>query len=338
MSKFVYLLILIIPTIGHGFEYKPTQAYSRGGTTLTFKNNYTNQILNNPSLLSDNDRFFLEINATADLSSDSLELIKNQPELVPGQYESTLDPYFGTYNRANAYGSGAIGYKNFALLPYMKSGNAEINLTNKVFPEAFYSLIIDTSHYLAYGQKVNKNLSLGASVGLVKREIQEGTAEALNFDAGIKENKTSSEVINSNLSLNYNFLNKLNSSAHFSILNLNNPKFTDDNVIGSWGGELKRKYNMGFKSEYKDFSLGVELQDMFSSTLLANKTHLGLEYKLSDYFSLSTGLNQGYLSYGANLKIWRVMEINFASYELNRYQFYRSSSRQYSINISLGWL
>lgn len=339
MSKSSGLLILLLLSTSqsYAFEYKPTKAYSRGGTTLTFKNNYASQILNNPSLLTENDGFFLEISATADASTDALQLIKDQPELVPGQYESALDPYFGTYNKVNAYASSVIGYKNFSFMPYMKSGNAEINLTNKVFPEAFYSLIMDTSHYVAYGQKVNKNLSVGLSVGLVKREIQEGVVETLNFEAGLLEKKSSSEVINSNLALNYNFLNQYNSAFNFSVLNLNNPKFTNETVIGSWDNQLKRKYNLGFKSELSKFSLGVELQDMFSSTLIANKTHLGLEYKVNNFISLSTGLNQGYLTYGANLKLWRVMEINFASYELNRYQYYRSPSRQYSVNVSLGW-
>lgn len=337
----IYAIILLFSSSAFGYEYKNTEALGRGGTHLSLPTNPATSLFVNPANLIHQQNFRFEISVFADSSNDAMKIIENTPELTPGQYQSTLDPYFGTYNHIQAEVMPTISYRGWSLLPYSVMGKGEINLTNKVFPEAKASIFLDYGSFLGKGFKVSDNLDMGLSLGYVTRTLHEGNISTLDFSEGVKQSKTTGHAFTSNLGANYKFNNSANSVISGSILNINQPSFFDRPALGTWGNELRRTVNLGYSSNLGSFDqvrVAVEMKNIFGNELFLNRVHTGLEYQPLSFLKLQAGLNEGYLSMGASLKVWKLLQIDVASYGENAYQYYRKESRNLSVNVSLGWL
>jgi|GEM_PF-6526821 len=94
-----------------------------------------------------------------------------------------------------------------------------------------------------------------------------------------------------------------------------------------------------FRSE-QNFLIAIDVKDILSQhePYLLTKLHMGVMWRYSELVSLSTGINQGYPTFGLGLA-YKFIEFQFAHYavELSRTGQSRPSQRN-SILLRLGWL
>ncbi len=94
-----------------------------------------------------------------------------------------------------------------------------------------------------------------------------------------------------------------------------------------------------FRSE-QNFLIAIDLKDILSQhePYLLTKLHMGVMWRYSDLVSLSTGLNQGYPTFGLGLA-YKFIELQFAHYavELSKTGQSRPSKRN-SLLLRVGWL
>ncbi len=105
---------------------------------------------------------------------------------------------------------------------------------------------------------------------------------------------------------------------------------------------IKTSYNGGIALIYDagknaHFNFAFDLRHNFESIPFAKMTHVGLEYK-HRFFSLRTGLSQGYFSYGASFELLPHTKVHFTSYadELGS-GWHQSAQRYYLMQLSIGF-
>ncbi len=114
----------------------------------------------------------------------------------------------------------------------------------------------------------------------------------------------------------FQFLRKVSPDTTFSVgsslTDIGSTKFSDSRTLS-----IPMAVNLGVgvktKLESATFSLGMDFKNLFLSTALSNKFHVGAEADLG-FISLQAGLNQLNATYGAGFNFWlvRISALSFA--------------------------
>lgn len=310
------LVILTILTTGFSSHADyDAQSFIKGGSYLTSNHSLNNTIINSPSLLSDREKFNLEIKISLRASEDAYKLSQMDTNIAPGTYEQTFGPLFRTTNNAFGIGSAGIGWKGFGV-SYFANAYAEALLNNPVYPNAKAKIWIDEGYVVGYGSNINK-VTYGVSYSKFLRKEQISSADVLNYEDGVVESKRDGFYEVYNFSIGYNFTSNLK---------------TIFNYKKDWNE--KDRYFIGSSYKFNSFNFHVEGHDLQNNNV-ENSLHYGMDYKLS-ILKLSVGMNQNYPTYGAGID-FKHFNLTVGYGGMNIYEQYRRPYNNYLMNLSFGY-
>lgn len=293
-------LLMLLPLTLYAAEsdikYRTAARMGKGGVSIATKSDLSTSMFFNPAFLSEQDDFSAEIlNPTADTGINSLSILQKNPRPAPGNYYSTISPYFGNSVGATASVAPTLGYKGFALIPAFSLVHGMAELRDPVFTNANGFFTVDFGAGIGKGFKLTENLSVGASLFYIRRLSMNEEADVLSAFNKPKPNKKSGSTVDLNVGAIYQLRNESDLTLGTSVTNAREGRYWDDENEFSYN---HRSVSLGASTRlpvedefWKKLRIAIDGKDILSKTEPTEKISLGLEYPIFNWIDVRAGVH-----------------------------------------------
>jgi hypothetical protein len=331
-------------------EYRNAASMGRGDTTASWSESDDVSIFNNPSFLSDRNKFSIELlNPTFNLSTNSISVIKSHPtSLQNGNINNEVSPYFGNEYMGQAGASPTITYQGFSIIPFFASGFGEVNVQNPVFPTASGSYYYDTGAAIAKGFKIGDNLSVGASAAYYERHGATEDLTIINVLKPLAPYDLEGHAVSVGVGANYLIDSRTKTLLGIDLKNIGSPTFWTNPTASTSSdpqiSQLNQEIDIGVSSQYMPISYFRDsFKFAFEYHQIANidqnfidKLSFGTQYDLLSWFNLKAGVYEHNLTAGAGIKT-SLFAFDVSTYQENIGIGYDQSIQHVMVGLRLGF-
>jgi hypothetical protein len=353
MKTFLILLMLIS---SNAFaeeavsEYRNAAAMGHGDTTASWSDSDDVSIFDNPSFLSERNKFSIElINPTLNISTNAIDLIKSHPTSIQnGNIYNQVSPYFGNSYMAQAQASPTITYQGFSFIPFFASGLGEVNVDNPVFSSASGSYYYDKGTALAKGYQVNQDLSFGASAVYYERHAATEEVTLINVLKPLAPYNLTGHALSLGLGANYKLDHNTDTTIGVDVKNIGSPSFWNNvpvsNSTNTQISQLNQEFDFGLSSRFlptsyfKDkFKFAFEYHQIDGiDQSFADKLSIGIQYDLFSWLNFKTGIYEENLTAGLGVKT-SLFAFDVSTYQENSNLGYDESVQHLMVGLRLGF-